>query len=75
MSWVGEVGVIKRDIAYSGDVLNTAARIQGKCNEFQTSILISKDVIDLLAPADIGAKTIGEIPLRGKAHAVELYTL
>ncbi|MCO6480502.1 MAG: adenylate/guanylate cyclase domain-containing protein [Phaeodactylibacter sp.] len=29
----GEIGVIKRDIAHSGDVLNTAARIQSKCNE------------------------------------------
>ena len=38
----GEVGVVKRDIAYSGDVLNTTARIQSKCNELGVDILISK---------------------------------
>ncbi|WP_296317914.1 adenylate/guanylate cyclase domain-containing protein, partial [Winogradskyella sp. UBA3174] len=30
----GEVGVIKKDIIYSGDVLNTAARIQEQCNQY-----------------------------------------
>ena len=27
----GEIGKIKRDIIFTGDVLNTAARIQGLC--------------------------------------------
>lgn len=38
---VAEIGIRKRSIAYLGDVLNTAARIQGKCNEFDKSLLIS----------------------------------
>ena len=29
---VTEIGDIKRDLAFHGDVLNTAARIQGLCN-------------------------------------------
>lgn len=29
-----EIGETKRDIAYHGDTLNTAARIQSKCNEY-----------------------------------------
>lgn len=37
-----EVGFIKKDIAFHGDVLNTAARIQDKCNELQERLLISK---------------------------------
>ena len=32
----GEIGIIKRDITYSGDLLNTTARIQGRCNEFNS---------------------------------------
>ena len=28
-----EIGVVKKDIVFSGDVLNTAARIQSMCNE------------------------------------------
>ena len=38
----GEVGVIKREIAYSGDVLNTAARIQSMCNELKSKFIISE---------------------------------
>ncbi|MGD1959973.1 MAG: adenylate/guanylate cyclase domain-containing protein [Fulvivirga sp.] len=37
----GEIGIIKRDIAYSGDVLNTTSRILSKCNEFKEKLLIS----------------------------------
>ena len=32
---VAEVDEIKKELAYHGDVLNTGARIQGKCNDFQ----------------------------------------
>ena len=74
----GEIGVIKRDIAFSGDVLNTTARIQSKCNEMGVFILISGELINLLS-ADSAInhqpKWIGEVPLRGKENPVELYTL
>ena len=42
---VGEIGIVKRDIAYSGDVLNTAARIESKCNELGVNILFSKTLL------------------------------
>jgi adenylate cyclase len=35
---VGEKGVVKREVAYSGNVLNIATRIQSKCNEIDVSI-------------------------------------
>ena len=41
---VGEIGVVKRDIVYSGDVLNTAARIQSKCNELGKDIVFSTEL-------------------------------
>ena len=44
----GEMGVVKRDIAFSGDVLNTASRIQGKCNELGVDILLSKLLLNKL---------------------------
>lgn len=73
----GEVGVVKRDIAYSGDVLNTAARIQGKCNDFGVNILLSKFLLDRLAlpPHGFEPKKIGNLLLRGKQEKVELYTV
>lgn len=73
----GEIGVIKRDIVYSGDVLNTAARIQSKCNEFGVKILLSKYLLDKLniPPHGIEQKKIGDIDLRGKKEKVILYSL
>lgn len=73
----GEIGVIKRDIVYSGDVLNTAARIQSKCNDFGVKILLSKHLLDKLniPPHGIEQKKIGDIDLRGKKEKVILYSL
>ncbi|MGI9546524.1 MAG: adenylate/guanylate cyclase domain-containing protein [Flavobacteriaceae bacterium] len=73
----GEIGVLKRDIAYSGDVLNTTARIQAKCNELGVNILISKYLIEFLTPVETKFQpvTMGEYPLRGKQSNLHLYTL
>ena len=72
----GEIGVVKREIAFSGDVLNTTARIQSKCNELGVNILASGDIIELLDPKDIHEpKRIGEIELRGKKELVTLFTI
>ncbi|MDX2362192.1 MAG: adenylate/guanylate cyclase domain-containing protein [Crocinitomicaceae bacterium] len=74
---VGEVGVVKRDIAYSGDVLNTAARIESKCNELGVNILFSKDLLIGLKslPNQFKPSEIGEIDLRGKQNSLMLYTV
>ena len=37
-----EVGFIKKEMAYHGDVINTTARIQGECNKYGEQLLISK---------------------------------
>ena len=73
----GEIGVVKRDIAFSGDVLNTAARIQQKCNELGVKILLSNYLLDKLnlPPHTYEPKKIGDMELRGKKEKVMLYTL
>lgn len=73
----GEIGVVKRDIAFSGDVLNTAARIQSKCNELGVDILFSKFLLDKLAlkPHLFTPQRIGDMALRGKQQKVMLYTV
>ena len=71
----GEIGVVKREIAFSGDVLNTAARIQAKCNELGVNLLASKALIDLVQPAGkFTPEEIGSIELRGKKETVTLFT-
>ncbi len=74
---VGEIGTVKRDIAYSGDVLNTAARIQSKCNELGVNILISKNLLVGLGtlPNAFKPREIGEVDLPGKQHSLMLYTM
>jgi len=70
---VGEIGVIKKDIVFSGDVLNTTARIQQECNRHAVDLLASSE---LLRRVPIGGAyatvLIGEIQLRGKAEALAL---
>jgi adenylate cyclase len=73
---VAEIGDIKRDIAYHGDVLNTASRIQHQCNKLNKKLLISKNLeckIEQLNGFD--KEFIGEIQLRGKEHTTEVYSL
>jgi len=73
----GEIGIVKRDIAYSGDVLNTTSRIQAKCNELKVNILISKYLMDMFVsiPEVFKPAEVGKIALRGKQQSLMLYTV
>ena len=73
---VGELGKIKRDIAFSGDVLNTTARIQAKCNENGVDILTSSAFADIVyqLPEGLEKIAIGSVQLRGKSEAIGLVT-
>ena len=72
----GEIGVIKKDIVYTGDVLNTAARIQGQCNKQGVDILLSEDVVSKLANKDeLELENKGECILRGRNEKVRLFTI
>lgn len=72
----GEIGIIKKDIIYTGDVLNTTARIQGRCNAYNAKALISGDLLEELQKEDpISYIQIGELTLRGKTKPISLYGL
>ena len=73
---VAEVGEIKREIAFHGDVLNTAARIQSKCNELERKLLISAYLKDELGetPA-FRFEPMGTVSLRGRAQSVAIYAV
>ncbi len=72
----GELGSIKRDIVYSGDVLNTAARIQGLCNSFKTLFLVSDDTQNLFRDhPSIRFKQLGLLELRGKQQKKEIFAV
>jgi len=72
----GEIGALKKEIIFTGDVLNSTARIQELCNEYKVDILVSNDLINNLDLASqFQIKSLGEKELRGKMENVELYTI
>jgi len=73
---VGEIGVIKKDIVYSGDVLNTTSRIQGECNNHNVNLLLSSALLERMQLNDEYQQiALGEIALKGKKEKVLLYTI
>ena len=73
---VGEIGVIKKDIVFSGDVLNTTSRIQGECNNHNVNILLSSTLLQRMPMNGEYEKIpLGEIQLKGKQEMVALNTI
>ena len=76
MVTVAEVGDIKREIAYHGDVLNTAARIQDKCREYDRDLLISENFgTEIHELNGFNKEFIGEVNLKGKKETVKIYSV
>lgn len=69
-----QVGVTRKSIAFHGDAINTAARIQGKCNELGRNLLVSAAIKDRL-PVNYCANPEGQYQLRGKDHKVNLFSI
>lgn len=68
-----EIGEHKRDIAYHGDTLNTAARIQSVCNQYNRSLIISQYLLDKVGPhPSMQTESLGKILLKGKSEEVGL---
>ncbi len=69
-----QVGQTRRDISYSGDTINTAARIESMCNEYQHDLLISEDLYKRTEDKDAYLfKEIGRIKLKGKRKSTGIY--
>lgn len=72
----GEIGIIKKEIIFTGDVLNTTARIQGLCNSYKVDILVSDDLMrELDFDSSFQIKTLGENELRGRDERIGLVTI
>ena len=68
-----EVGDLKRDIVHSGDVVNTAARIEGECRPRGVRLLVSAALLARLpVPDDLAVEDLGAVALRGKAEPVAI---
>ena len=76
MVTAGEIGSLKKEIIFTGDVLNTSARIQGLCNHYQADLLISEDLAQLLRlPAKYEMRSVGENLLKGRVRTMEIFAV
>ncbi|WP_207497078.1 adenylate/guanylate cyclase domain-containing protein [Aridibaculum aurantiacum] len=72
---VGEIGVIKKDIAMSGDTMNTTARIRSACSELNQKYIISEEMRELIDLKAWQTEALGMVELKGKGNGLELFSL
>jgi adenylate cyclase len=73
---VGEMGVIKREIVYSGDILNTASRMMEQCKLHNQQLIISHEVVQLVTEEKFRGYSLtllDNMLLRGKKREVEMF--
>jgi adenylate cyclase len=70
----GEVGYLKKEIAFVGDVVNTTARLLEACKSHPFPLLTTSDLVDQTGPnSGLSFHPLGALTLRGKQNLVSLY--
>jgi len=71
---VGEMGDFKQEIAFLGDTVNTTARIQEACKQYEADLLLSSELLNRIELSnEYIVKSLGEIRLKGKDKPMELF--
>lgn len=72
----GYIGIIKKDLVFSGDTLNTTARIRSKCHELKHTFILSIDFLhDFDVPESYKVNEIGEMEFKGRKEKSKVYSL
>jgi adenylate cyclase len=73
---VSQCGNSRRQVAYFGDTVNVAARLQAHCKDAGRSLLVSGELLRLLpAGHDLVVDALGPTQLRGRAAPVDVLAL
>lgn len=75
---VAEIGgVLRKDIAFHGDTINTTARICSQCRRLNEQVLLSGDLIEQLNNSNslLDYTSVGSYQLRGKNYETELFKI
>lgn len=72
---VGEIGIVKKDLAMSGDTMNTTARIRSACSELNQKFIVSKDFLENIDLKAWQTESLGIVELKGKGNGIELFSL
>ena len=76
MVTAGELGDLRRQIVFVGDILNTAARLEEYAKRTGLDLVVSDSLLRRLElPPGIEARHCGELDLRGKEAPVAAYSL
>ena len=63
-------------IAFHGDVLNTAARLEKKCNEYNEKLIVSQHVVDQVSSnTNFNFKFLSDLALKGKSENIKYYSV
>jgi adenylate cyclase len=72
----GEIGDVRREIAYVGDTLNSAARLLEAAKEMGRSVLASEDLLGQTAlPDGVTAEKLPTLTVRGRAQPLGVSAL
>ena len=76
---ITEIGGAKEEIAYHGDTVNTAARIQSVCNERGKRLVVSAELLSILQDKNLDEKyrieSEGVTKLKGKRHSIGIFSV
>jgi adenylate cyclase len=76
MVTAGEIGDLRKQIVFVGDILNTAARLEEHAKRAGLDLVASQALLDRMRlPSDVGATGCGDLALRGKDSRVIAYSL
>ena len=71
-----ECGNSHRQVAYFGDTMNVAARLQALCKEKERDLLVSGELLRLSSPAaDLIIEALGPTQLRGRAAPIDVFAV
>jgi len=70
---IGEMGKIKKTIKFSGDVLNTTARVEKVCGKIGAKIVITDKLKHLLIDPPYALEKVSNVSLKGKRAPIDLY--
>jgi len=72
-----QIGDLKREIVFNGDIVNTTSRIQQLCNDYKEELLLSGDLLSCLKdiPENYIQENLGNIKLKGKKEEINIYSI
>ena len=73
---VSECGNSHRQVAYLGDTMNVAARLQALCKDKDRDLLVSGELLQLSNPApNLVIEALGPTQLRGRAAPIDVFAV